>query len=74
MRVGAMRSSSAARGRGSCTRMTVFPETESQGTQCRTTDCSGCTSALRAGYGLEQSHAKAVWTGFARSGHADQDR
>jgi len=55
---GARRSASAARGRGRCTRMTVFPETESRGTQRREMPRSGRTSVLRAGYGLEQSHHK----------------
>ena len=65
---GAGRSSSAARGRGSCTRRTVFPETESRGTQRRKTDRSGRTSALRARYGLEQSHANAAWRAGAMGG------
>ena len=68
MHEGAMRSSSAAKGRGSCTRMTVFPETESRGTHRGKTDRSGRTSALRAGYGLEQSHTNAAWRAGAMDG------
>ena len=68
MHEGAMRSSSAARGRGRGTRMTVFTETERRGTHLRTTDRSGRTSALRAGYGLEQSHTNAAWRAGAMDG------
>jgi hypothetical protein len=68
MHEGAMRSSSAPRGRGSFTRMTVFPETESRGTQRREMPRSGRTSALRAGYGLEQSHTNAAWRAGAMDG------
>ena len=60
MHEGAGRSSSTARGRGSCTRMTVFTETESRGTNRRKTDRSGRTSALGEHYGLEKSHANAT--------------
>jgi hypothetical protein len=48
--------------------MTVFTETESWGTNRRKTDRSGRTSALRARYGLEQSHAKAAWRAGAMDG------
>ena len=68
MHAGAMRSSSAARGRGSCTRMTVFPETESRGTQRREMPRSGPPAALRAGDGLEQSHTNAAWRAGAMDG------
>jgi hypothetical protein len=68
MHEGAGRSSSAARGRGRGTRMTVFTETERRGTHRRTTDRSGCTSALGAHYGLEQSHANAPCCAGASGG------
>ena len=68
MHEGAGRSSSAARGWGSRTRMTVFPKTESRSTHRRKTDRSGRTSALGARYGLEQSHANAAWRAGAIGG------
>jgi hypothetical protein len=68
MHEGAWRSSSPARGRGRRTRMTVFPETQSRGTNRSKTDRSGRMSALGARYGLEQSHANAAWRAGAIGG------